>query len=99
MPAAAAPATTAAATRGRSNGNRASGSARRTSGRTANASASRSGPRTNGVVTPGAKRRFTPDAERIDPSGARTAAPHAVGPCTRTPFESAMPPSRSFSMR
>jgi len=99
MAAAAAPATTAAATRGRSNGKRASGSVRRTSGRTASASARRSGPRTNGVVTCGAKRRLVPEAERIEPSAARTAAPHDVGPWTRTPFERAMPPSRSFSMR
>ena len=99
MPAAAAPATTATATRGRSNGKRASGSARRTSGSTANASASRSGPRTNGVVTFGANRRLTPEADLIEPSDARTAAPHEVGPCTRTPFERAMPPSRSLSMR
>ena len=35
----------------------------------------------------------------IVPSATRTAAPHEVGPCTSTPFERAMPPSRSFSMR
>src|SRR5207248_11325653 len=31
------------------------------------------------------------------PVGARTAAAQAVGPCTRTPFWSAIPPSRIFS--
>ena len=99
MPAATAPATTATATRGRSNGNRASGRARRTSGRTANASASRSGPRDE-------RRRHV---RREPPLGAGGGAdravrvrapphPTTVGPCTRTPFERAMPPSRSFSI-
>ncbi len=62
------------------------------------ASARRSGPLMKGVRTFSAKRRLVPEAERIDPSGARTAAPQAVGPWTSTPFERAMPPSRSFSM-
>ena len=53
---------------------------------------------TKGVSMSGAKRRLGADAEWIEPSLARTAAPHDVGPCTRTPFASAMPPSRSFSM-
>ncbi len=59
---------------------------------------SRNGPRTNGVETLSPKRRLRPDAARIEPSLARTAAPHDVGPWTRTPFESAIPPSRSFSI-
>ena len=85
-------------TRGRSNGNLASGNARLTSGMTARASARRKGPRTNGVETLSPKRRFGPEAARIEPSCARTAAPQDVGPWTRTPFESAIPPSRSFSI-
>ena len=42
---------------------------------------------------------YTVDGKpRPQQSAARTAAPQAVGPCTSTPFVSAMPPRRSFSM-
>ena len=47
---------------GRSNGNRACGSALRTTGSNANASASLSGPRSTGVVTAPAKRGLRPEA-------------------------------------
>ena len=84
-----------ASTRGRCIGSSASGSARLTCGRSANASASRAGPRRSGLrhvrrrgAACGARR---PSARRR-PSGPRT--PRRVGPCTSTPFASAMPPSR-----
>ena len=83
---------------GRSNGSRASGSLRRSSGIIANDSASRSGPRRNGVWTPGANRRLRADATLISPDGVRIAHAHAVGPCTSTPFESAIPPRRILLM-
>ena len=89
--------TIAPATAGRSKARRASGSVRRTDGSSANASARRSGPRRNGVVTFGASRGFSPEATFSVPSGRRTAQPHAVGPCTSTPFWRAIPPRRSFS--
>src|SRR6266487_2932265 len=44
-----------------------------------------------------AKRGLRPDATRRAPSWSRTAHPHDVGPWTRTPFWSAMPPSRTVS--
>ncbi len=73
-------ATSATATAGRSNGRRASGSARFIAGSTANDSASRTGPRTNGTDSPSDRRGFGPDADLIVPSGSLTAAPHMVGP-------------------
>ncbi len=85
-----------AMTDGRSNGRRASGSRRRTSGMTANDSASLSGPRTNGCWIPGANSRFRAEATLISPSSVRTAHAQAVGPWTSTPFESAIPPRRTF---
>src|SRR6266516_1128112 len=44
-----------------------------------------------------AKRGLRPDATRRAPSWSRTAHPHDVGPWTRTPFWSAMPPSRTVA--
>ena len=93
------PIATAASTDGRSKGNRTSGSRRRTSGSSAKASARRNGPRTNGAWTPGAKRGFAPEATFTVPSDARTAQPHAVGPCTSTPFARAMPPEAQLLHR
>ena len=88
----------APSTAGRSNGKRACGSARRTIGSSANASASRSGPRSTGVVTEAPKRGLRPEATWSVPSASRTAQPQAVGPCTSTPFCSAIPPSRIVSI-
>ena len=48
-------------------------------------------PRRNGVDTDSAKRGFFPEATRSVPSSSRTATPHEVGPCTSTPFWSAIP--------
>src|SRR5436305_3711337 len=42
-------------------------------------------------------RRLRADATSIRPSSCRIAHAHACGPCTSTPFGSAMPPSRIFS--
>ncbi len=41
-------------------------------------------------------RGFPPDATSTFPAGVRTAHPHEVGPCTSTPFASAIPPSLIF---
>ena len=87
----------AAITAGRSNGRRALGSARRTDGSTAIASSSFSGPRSNGGVRSSLTKRLRSAATSIVPSGRRIAQPHEVGPCTSTPFGSAIPPSLSLS--
>ncbi len=82
---------------GRSKGSRASGRARRIRGSRRNASSSLAGPRRSGLVTSAARRRFRPEATFSSPSSVRTATAQAVGPCTSTPFWSAIPPSRIFS--
>ena len=77
------PATSAAATAGRS-GMRASGNARFTTGMTAKASTSRSGPLTNGTDIRPPSLGFGPEAVfRPVRVGRRH---HEVGPCTSTPF-------------
>ena len=63
---------------------------------TANDSASRSGPRRNGCWIPAASTRLRAEATLISPSGVRIAQAQDVGPWTSTPFESAMPPRRTF---
>ena len=80
---------------GSSNGSRAERSRSRASGSTAIASARRSGPRTSGVVArrPRARLGFGPEATSIEPSGARAAAAHEVGPWISRPLRSAIPPS------
>src|SRR5512133_237499 len=87
----------AASTRGRSNGSRASGSARRICGSSVITSASRAGPRRNGRSTSAARKRLRAETTFSSPSRVLTAQAHAVGPCTSTPFASAIPPSRIFS--
>ena len=78
---------------------RASGSARFTCGSSANASASRAGPRSSGFVTlEAARRRLRRATTFSSPSSVRMAHAQAVGPCTSTPFASAMPPSRTLSL-
>ena len=72
---------------------------RRTSGSSANASASATGPRRTGIDTrrPGEARLAAGgDAKRRRPRRERRAA-HEVGPCTSTPFCSAIPPRRTVS--
>ena len=44
-----------------------------------------------------ARTRFRSDTTFSSPDGVRTAHAHAVGPCTSTPFASAIPPRRTFS--
>ena len=80
-------------------GSRASGSARLTIGITAIASASFTTPRIPGRRSAARPPRsgFRPDATFSSPFSVRTAAAQWVGPCTRRPFRSAMPPSRSLS--
>ena len=81
----------------RSNGSRAAGSARRIAGRTATASSSFAGPRSSGGVRSSVRKRLRSAATSSVPSGRRIAHAHAVGPCTSTPFASAIPPSLIFS--
>jgi hypothetical protein len=87
----------AMSTAGRSNASRASGSLFLISGMTAKASSSRAGPRSNGRETLAARKRFFSAATFSSPFGSRIAQAHALGPCTSTPFASAIPPRRSFS--
>jgi hypothetical protein len=87
----------AARTAGFWNGSWASGSRRRSSGRSAKTSARRAGPRRNGFVTSEERNRFRADATLSVPSGSLTAHAQDVGPCTRTPLPSAIPPRRIFS--
>src|SRR4029078_2485118 len=84
---------------GSSNGSRAERNRRRASGTIAIASASRSGPRARGVEAsrPRASAGFGPDATWIEPSEARAATAHEVGPWIRSPLRMAMPPSRRRS--
>ncbi len=91
-------ATIAVRTRGFSNGRRAAGSDRRTSGRSRNTSASFAGPRRIGFSTSAERKRFEAEATCSTPSGRLTAHAQAVGPWTRTPFASAIPPRRIFSV-
>ena len=69
------------------------GEERRTTRR---AAAARAG---TGSSRRGAKSRLRPDATLTSPSSLRTAHAHAVGPCTSTPFASAIPPRRILSAR
>ena len=66
---------------------------------TAIASASRSGPRTSGVGArrPRARLGFGPEATSIEPSAARAATAHEVGPWISRPLRSAIPPRRRRS--
>ena len=64
----------------------AAGSARFTCGSSASASASRAGPRSSGLVTRVARKRFSADATSISPSALRIAHAQELGPCTSTPF-------------
>ena len=96
------PTTLAAATAitdGSSNGSRAERSRSRASGSTAIASARRSGPRTSGVEAsrPRARVGFGPEATSIEPSPARAATAHEVGPWISRPLRSAIPPRRKRS--
>jgi hypothetical protein len=84
-------------TSGRSKASRASGWARRIRGSSRTASSSRAGPRRSGLVTSLPRSRLRPEATFSSPSSVRTATAQAVGPCTSTPFCSAIPPSRTFS--
>ncbi len=83
-----------ASTRGRWKANRISGSDRRARGRTSNDSSSLTGPRRSGCSAEST--RLRPDATLSRPSSVRTAHAQDVGPCTSTPFSSAIPPSRIF---
>src|SRR3989454_4162409 len=87
----------AATTAGRWNGSFASGSACLICGMIAMASSRRTGPRSSGLSTLLARRRLRWAATFSCPSSVRIAQAQAVGPCTSTPFASAIPPSRSFS--
>ena len=80
-------------TPGRWNGSFASGSRRRTSGRSAKISATRAGPRASRLRTSTERSGFSPPATFSSPSSVRTAHDQWRGPCTRTPFARAMPPS------
>src|SRR5947209_2892121 len=86
-----------ARTAGRWKGSFASGKARRTSGMIAIASSRRAGPRSNGRSISAARKRLRAEATFSSPSSVRIAHAQALGPCTRTPFASAIPPSRIFS--
>src|SRR4051794_27506360 len=88
---------TAARTPLRWNGSRASGSPARSCGSTANASIRRSGPRRSGTSTSAAISRLRAATTFSVPSSSRTAAAHEVGPWTRTPLPSAMPPNLTGS--
>src|SRR5262249_13200522 len=66
-------------------------------GRNATDSRRRAGPRRSGLVTPEPVIRFRSATTLSVPSSVRTAQAQEVGPCTRTPFERAIPPSRTFS--
>src|SRR4051812_23245161 len=79
------------------NGSRASGSARLTSGMTTIASPRRTTPRTPASFSTALARGLRPEAVAIVPSRRRTAAAQCVGPWTRRPLRSAMPPRRSLS--
>src|SRR5262245_40344505 len=80
-----------------SNGNTASGTTFFTRGRNANASMRRAGPRRSGARSDEPIRRLGSATTFRLPSGRRTAQAHEVGPCTSTPFTSAIPPSRILS--
>ena len=67
-------------------------------GSSRSASASRAGPRRIGFLIRDACRRLRADATSILPSSCRIAHAHECGPCTSTPFGSAIPPSRIFSL-
>src|SRR5579884_1800312 len=82
---------------GLSNGSRAAGSFALICGSSRSASASRAGPRRRGFWILAACRRFRAEATSICPSPCRIAHAQACGPCTSTPFGSAIPPSRIFS--
>ena len=76
--------------------NRTSGRARRcTAGRTSSDSSSCAGPRRSGRLARRA-RACAPGGDLHVAAGVRTAHAHEVGPCTSTPFASAIPPSRTF---
>ena len=87
----------AATTRPCLKGSPASGSARRTAGSTASASPTRAGTRSRGDCTSLERNVFSADATFTLPSSVRIAHAQACGPCTSTPFASAMPPSLIFS--
>jgi len=81
---------------GRWNGSFASGTRRPIRGRRRSASSIRAGPRRIGFVTSAPRSVFASATTFNVSSGSRTAQAHDVGPWTRTPFGSAIPPNRIF---
>ena len=69
------------------------GQRRRTSGRSAKISATRAGPRASRLRTSTERNGLSPPATFSSPLSVRTAHDQCRGPCTRTPFARAMPPS------
>src|SRR5438874_781368 len=64
---------------------------------TAKDSSSLAGPRKSGEPTLAARKRLRSAATLTCPSSVRIAQAQAVGPCTSTPFGSAIPPRRTLS--